>query len=205
MRFYTHIKGHTHTLDFLTAFRSAASKLVGPVFLCGILVHLALEKLFVHFQEENWENFCLPCMALHLTKAECVCACVRFSSSQCTLLSNFDCSFLSLFLGLPISFFSNETNESVAQRDRENCVLIALRFAFRLFRSQSLINATKSIFKSITCLAFLPLQPPLDCWLLIAFETCLASLESFLLRIRPVWPPERKLLTLCSILIMHCH
>lgn len=103
-------------------------------------------------------------MALHLTKAEYVCVRVsRFSSSQCTLLSNFDCSFLSLFLGLPISFFSNETNESVAQRDRENCVLIALRFAFRLFRSQSLINATKSIFKSITCLAFLPLQPPLDC------------------------------------------
>lgn len=53
IRLYTHIKGHTHTLDFLTAFRSAALELLGPVFLCGILVHLALEKLFVHFQEEN--------------------------------------------------------------------------------------------------------------------------------------------------------
>lgn len=53
IRLYIHIKGHTHTLDFLTAFRSAASKLLGPVFLCGILVHLALEKLFVHFQEGN--------------------------------------------------------------------------------------------------------------------------------------------------------
>lgn len=50
---YRHIEGHTNTRDFLTAFRSAALKLLGPVFLCGILVHLALEKLFVHFQEEN--------------------------------------------------------------------------------------------------------------------------------------------------------
>lgn len=85
--------------------------------------------------------------------------CVRVSASLVlnalyflTLTTPFSL-FLSVFLSL---FFSNETNESVAQRDRENCVLIALRFAFRLFRSQSLINATKSIFKSITCSSSLP-------------------------------------------------
>lgn len=116
---YTHIEGNTHTVDFLTALRSGASNLLGPVFLCGILVHFALEKLFVHFQEEKWENFCLPCMAFHLTKAECVCVRVsRFSSSQCTLLCNFYYFLLSLFLPVYLSLlFLNETNESVPQKD----------------------------------------------------------------------------------------
>lgn len=134
---HTHKRTYSHT-GFLTAFRSAALELLGPVFLWGILVHLALEKLFVHFQEENWENFCLPCMALHLTKAECVCVRVsRFSSSQCTLLSNFDYSFLSLSLGLPISFFLMKRMK-VSHKETEKivfwlrCALLLDSFALSL-------------------------------------------------------------------------